>query len=108
MFREELTDLKNETNNKGLCMVNGFWEQVRNYGKWKIWKDLGYREESPLKAQANSLAMVLEQRKILVSSSSDQLRWGRNTEGNFNLKEAKQIAIGCDYQNSNKACKDLW
>ena len=52
--------------------------------------------------------MDLEQRKILVSSSSHQLRWGRNTEGNFNLKEAKQIVIACDYQYPDKAWKDLW
>ena len=89
-------------------MVSDFWDQVRNNVKWRIWKDLGYKEEIPLKAQADSLAMDLEQRKILVSSSSDQLRWGRNIEGNFNLKEAKRITLGCDYQNPDKVWEDLW
>ena len=89
LFREELTALKNDTDNKGLLMVSDLWDQVRNNGKWIIWKDLGYHEESPLKAQAVSLALDLEQKKILVSPSSNQLRWGRNTEGNFNFKEAK-------------------
>lgn len=55
-------------------MVSDFWDQVRDNGKWKMWKNLGYSEESPLKAQADSLALDLEKRKILVSSSSDQLR----------------------------------
>ena len=83
-------------------MVSDFWDQVRDNGKWRVWEDLGYSEESPLKAQADSLALDLEQRKIFVSSSSDQLRWGQNTEGTFNLKEAKRMAIGFDYQNPDQ------
>ena len=108
MFREELTALKNDSDNKGLCMVSDFWDQVRNNGKWRIWKDLGYNEESPLKAQAGSLALALEQRKILVSSSSDQLRWGRNTKGKFNLKEAKQEVMGFNFVNPDQVWKKLW
>ena len=50
----------------------------------------------------------LGQRKILVSSFSDQLIWGRNTEGNFNLKEAKRMALGFDYQNPDQVWKNLW
>ena len=50
VFRKELTTLKNDIDNKGLRMVSDFWDHVRNNGKWRIWKDLGYKEESPLKA----------------------------------------------------------
>jgi len=88
-------------------MVSDFWDQVRNNGKWRIWKDLGHSEDSPLKAQADSLAWDLEQRKILVSLSN-QLRWGRNSEGNFNLKEAKRIVTGFNNQNPDQVWKNLW
>ena len=60
MFREELTSLKNDTDKKGLLMVSDFWDQVRNNGKWRMWKDLDYNEENTLKAQADSLALDLE------------------------------------------------
>lgn len=73
-----------------------------------MWKDLGYSEESPLKAQEDSLALHLEQRNILVSSSSDKLRWGRNTEGTFNLKEAKHMALSFDYPNLDQVWNNLW
>ena len=59
-LREELTSLKNDTNKKGFIMISDFWDQVRNNGKWRIWKDLGYREDNPLKDQVDSLAMDLE------------------------------------------------
>lgn len=89
-------------------MVSDLWNQVRNNSKWRIWRDLGHSEESPLKAHAYSLARDLEQRKILVSSLSDQLKWGRNTEGNFSLKEAKQLVTGLNYKNPNHVWKNLW
>lgn len=74
LFKELPTGLKNDTDNKVLYLVKDFWDQERNNDKWRTWKDLGYQEENPLKAQANSLAMELEQRRILVSKLLDQLR----------------------------------
>jgi len=50
----------------------------------------------------------LDRRKILVSEGSDQLRWGNNSEGPFNLKEAKFILLGLAYQALDKAWKGLW
>lgn len=43
-----------------------------------------------MKAMTEVLAKDLEQRRILVSSLPDQLRWGNNNEGNYNRKEAEQ------------------
>lgn len=88
MYNDELVALNNDTDNKGLLMIKYFWDQERNNVKWRAWKDLGHNEESHLRAQADSLTQDLEHRRILVSSLPDQLRW-ENTEGNFNLKEAK-------------------
>lgn len=88
-------------------MVNDFWDQVRNNGRWRIWKDLGHSQESPLKGQAYSLSQDLEHRRILVSSLPDQLRWGKKTEGNFNLKEAKQVITWFNHLNPNHIWKNL-
>ena len=97
MYKDKLAALKNDTDNKGVLMVSNFWDQGRNNGKWRIWGDLGHSEESPLKAQTDSLAQDSAQRKILVSSLSDQIRWGRNTEGKFSLKEAKRVVTRLNY-----------
>lgn len=86
LYKDELAALKNDTDNKCLLMVKDFWDQDRNNGKWRPWKHLNYSEESPLKAQTDSLTQDLEHRRILVSSLPDQLRWGKKTKGNFNLK----------------------
>lgn len=108
LLREEFANLKNKTNNKRLVKVNDFWDQEKSEGKWRIWKNLEYNDDSPLQAQAEALTAILEQRKILTSIDSDQLRWGNNNEGNFNLKDAKCIAIGLDIPNLDWVWKDLW
>jgi len=49
-----------------------------------------------LKAKATALLRILEQRKILISKGHDQLRWGNNKEGTFNIKEAKKVSLELD------------
>jgi len=73
-----------------MVLVKDFWDQGSNNGKWREWKDLGYSDENQLKTNAEALTQELEHKRIRFSSSTDQLTWGKNFEGNFNLKEAKQ------------------
>lgn len=54
---------------------------------------MDFREDSPLKAKAETLQKMLDQRKILKSEGQDQLRWGYKNEGAFNVKEAKLILL---------------
>jgi len=46
--------------------------------------------------RAETLKRILDQRMILVIEGQDQLRWGNNKEGNFNIKEAKGILLGLE------------
>eukprot|EP00253_Pinus_taeda_P031614 PITA_31614 len=82
--------------------------KANSEGKWRKWKKLFYRDTSPLKAQTEALKNILEQRKILVSVDSDQLRRGHNNKGTFNLKEAKCITFGLDFTIPDRVWKDLW
>lgn len=45
---------------------------------------------------------------IHVTEGQDQLRWGNNKEGNFNIKEAKYILLGLDSQGSVRIWQKLW
>jgi len=50
----------------------------------------------------------VEQRKILVAEGQDQLRWGNNKEGTFNLKEAKSILLELNPLVLDKIWQNLW
>eukprot|EP00253_Pinus_taeda_P005286 PITA_05286 len=108
LLREEFGDLKHDTDTKGLFRVNEFWDQTNSGGKWRTWREMDYRDNDPLKAQADALTTIPDQRKILISTDSDQLRWGNNNEGNFNLKEAKRIALELDSTKLDRVWKNLW
>eukprot|EP00253_Pinus_taeda_P002599 PITA_02599 len=105
---EGLDILREETVNKGLKKVSNFWDKIRNGDKCRTWKVPINNEEHPLKTQAKSLAKILEKRKILISTSTYQLRWGRSSEGNFNLKEAKEVVTKYNFSNLDKTWKNLW
>ena len=79
--------IKYDTINKGLQRVSDFWDQTRDNGKWRTWKVQVYSEETPLKAQAKALAVILEQRKILTTTSSDQLRWEKKMKETLTSKK---------------------
>jgi len=51
---EDLRDLKDETDIKGLSKVKDFWNQTNSNGKWRIWRNFDFRDDSPLKAKAET------------------------------------------------------
>jgi len=97
-------DLKNDTDTKGLLRVKYFWDETNSEAKWRT----KYRDDSPLKAKADALIEILEQRKILISANHDQFRRGNNNEGTFKLEEVKRLALDLDSIEPDWAWKNLW
>ena len=55
-----------------------------------------------------NLPWKLEERKIEIRDSPDQIRWGYRTPGQFNVKEAAELASGAAYFPSEKKWCSLW
>lgn len=51
---------------------------------------------------------MLDKRKILKSERQDQLMWGYNNEGAFNLKKEKIILLDVNTQALDKIWLELW
>jgi len=98
LLTEDYLGLKQETDNQGLVKVKDFWQHALNTEKWRTWKIIDGREDRTLNDKAETLKKMLDQRMILVTEGQDQLRWGNNKEGNFNIKEAKGILLGLESQ----------
>jgi hypothetical protein len=88
-------DLKQRNRYQRVNKSKRFWDHsiIQENGELE---EIDCRDDSPLKAKAEALMKMLEQRKILVTEGHDQLRWGNNNEGTFNLKEAKGILLELD------------
>eukprot|EP00253_Pinus_taeda_P002045 PITA_02045 len=105
---EDLAYIHTDTISKGLNWVSDYWDQARNDKKWRTWKLPNYSGMGMLHTQATALQGILDKRKILNSKLNDQLRWGKNKTGLFNLKEAKRIDAGLNHPNTDKTWKEIW
>lgn len=108
LIREDFISLKKETKSQGLIKVKDLWNLPHDSGKWRKWKDIECREYSPNKEKAEELMNILKQRKILVQKGQDQLIWGLNKEGSFNIKEAKRLILNLDSYILAKSWQQLW
>eukprot|EP00253_Pinus_taeda_P034910 PITA_34910 len=104
-YKEVLSDFAMAS---GLSKVKDFWDQTNSLGKWRTWRNFNFMDDSPLKAKAETLIKILDQRNILLSEGKDQLRWGNNNERTFSLKEAKLILLNLISEASDRIWKDLW
>eukprot|EP00253_Pinus_taeda_P025039 PITA_25039 len=96
LLTKDFASLKQETDHQGLNKVKDFWDLAQTSEKWRSWSKLDHGDDSPLKIKVEALGSLLKQRMILATEGQDQLRWGNNNKGNFNLKEAKSILLGLD------------
>lgn len=99
--------LKQETNSQGLNKVKDFWDLAEISGKWRSQRKNDCGDDSPIKVKAEALSSLLKQRMILVIQGQDQLRWGNNNKGTFNIKEAKGILLGLDSSVPEKTWQHL-
>lgn len=55
-----------------------------------------------------NLTLMLKERKIEICDCPDQIRWGYRPLGQFNVKEAVELASGVAYFPSEKKWCSLW
>lgn len=96
LIRQGFISLKKETDSQGLIKVKDFWNLPHDSRKWRNWRKIDCREDSPIKTKAEELMSMLKQKKILITEGKYQIRWGLNKEGTFNIKEAKSILLNLD------------
>lgn len=100
--------IKQETDFHGLIKVRDFWNLPHDTKKWRSWRKIECRGDGPIKAKTKELMKILEQRKILVTEGQDQLRWGQNNEGIFDIKEAKIITLNLEPCILAKSWHKIW
>lgn len=93
---EDFLSLKQKIDSQGLNKVKDFCDPTQNSKKWRSWRKIDCRDDSPIKIKAEAMESLLKQRMILVTEGQDQLRWGNNNKGTFNLKEAKGFLLEVD------------
>jgi len=55
LLKEELKELKAETDAKGLIKVKDFWDRTNNAGKCRQWMKFDLENDNPLKDKADGI-----------------------------------------------------
>eukprot|EP00253_Pinus_taeda_P019962 PITA_19962 len=76
--------------NKNLVQENSFWE-IRNDDNWREWINFNSELSEDNNHTAQTLNASILKRKIWKTEENDKLRWGLKGNGNFSLKEARNI-----------------
>ena len=108
LLRDDFLDLKKQTDTKELFKVKYFWDQSNSGEKWRTWKNIDYRDDNPLKEITEVLLKMLKQRKILVIEGYEQLIWGNNKAGTFNIKEAKHKLLELVSNDLDRVWQNIW
>eukprot|EP00253_Pinus_taeda_P018398 PITA_18398 len=96
-------------NNRNLVQEHSFWE-IRN-GRDPIWRDSiilnpGNTEEDNESSQQFNERIL--KRKIRKTEEDDKLRWGLKGNGNFSLKEARNIIEREEQVEAVPWCSKVW
>ena len=108
LLKEDFLSLKQTTDAQGLNKVKDLSDISHIQGKWRSWRNIDYKDDNPITIEVEALRSLLKQRMILVTEQKDQLRWGNNKEGNFNIKEAKCLLLDPEPQAQNNTWQKLW
>jgi hypothetical protein len=78
---------------QGKIKIHHYWKQKNDHDRWRIWDKLNPQNRDQIATITEEVEEELGKRKIVVSEEEDQLRWGRENGGEFNVKEAHNYIV---------------
>jgi hypothetical protein len=74
---------------QGKTTIHHYWKLRNGIDRWRTWDKLNPQNRDSIATLAKEVEEELGKRKIGILEDDDQLRWGRENGGEFNLKEAQ-------------------
>ena len=71
---------------QGKTTIHHYWNPINDCERWRTWDKLNPPNRDCIATLAEEVEEELGKRKIAISKDEDQLRWGRENGGEFNLK----------------------
>lgn len=87
----EVSILKRISQNEGRYRVNQYWNQSSRDPNWREWINFNLVINEENNESTQQFNDKILNRKIRKTEEDDQLRWGMKGNGNFSLKEARDI-----------------
>jgi hypothetical protein len=85
----DMEEIQQEMTAQGKTRIHHYWKPRNESDRWRTWDKLNTKNIDRIATLAKEVEEELGKRKIAISEDEDQLRWGRENGGEFNLKEAR-------------------
>jgi hypothetical protein len=108
MENPDREELQQEMTEQGKIKVHHYWKQENDHDRWRIWDKLNPQNRDRIATIMKEVEEELGKRKIVVSEEEDQLRWGRNNGGEFNLKEARNYITDQNQEDPAQQWGKIW
>jgi hypothetical protein len=108
MENPDREELQQEMTVQGKTKIHHYWKPRNDSDRWRTWDKLNPQNRDCIATLAKEVEEELGKRKIAVSEDEDQLRWGRENGGEFNLKEAWYYIVDQDQEDPTQQWGKIW
>ena len=84
----DMEEIQQEMIGQGKTTIHHYQKPRNDSDRWRTWDKLNPPNRDRIATLAEEVEEELGKRKIAISEEEDQLRWGRENGGEYNLKEA--------------------
>lgn len=104
----EVPKLQMNLARRGYLKIKDYWGPNDVSNPFRQWKKEEWFREWSSGEDISNLTHLLEERKIEIKDSPDQIRWGYKSPGQFNVKEVVDLASGAALLPAEKKWCRLW
>eukprot|EP00253_Pinus_taeda_P009771 PITA_09771 len=104
----ELTTIKQTYQTQGRYRVSQYWNQNSTDANWREWINLNPGNTEVNNHTNQHFNERILKRKIRKTKEDDKLRWGLKGNGNFSLKEARNILEKEEQAEVMPWCRKVW
>eukprot|EP00253_Pinus_taeda_P014528 PITA_14528 len=104
----ELSSLKLSNQNEGRDKVHHYWNQDNRDPIWREWISLNSGNYNEINESTQQINDKMKKRNIRKAEEADKLRWGLRGNGNFSLKEAREIMEKVEQEEEMPWTNKVW
>lgn len=104
----EMPELQANLVRNGVLKIKDFWSSNADSSPFQQWKMEEWFKASSPREEIHNLIQLLKERKIEIREGPDQIRWAFKAPGQFNFKEAVELASRTGMLPTKKKWCSIW
>lgn len=104
----EIPELQANLVRNGILKIKDFWSSNEDSSPFRQRQTKEWFKAWSPREEIHNLMQLLKERKIEIREGPNQIRWGFKAPGQFNVKEAMELASGTGMLPTEKKWSSIW